>query len=138
MRAQNYTSPSSTKSCYCCMRQLEHLRQLDELSGYCSKYGRSAVVKMKKNYKVAMFTVYVLQKKKVNRIFMLFEDLLPLHYSNGRRSNSYCANQSSPNSLLRCQRIECYTIKHEFSYWRLQKLVVKVACFQFKRYILGR
>jgi hypothetical protein len=36
------------------MRQLERLRQLHELSGYCSKYGRSAAVKMKKNYKAAM------------------------------------------------------------------------------------
>jgi len=35
------------------MRQLERLRQLHELSGYCSKYGRSAAVKMK-NYKAAM------------------------------------------------------------------------------------
>jgi hypothetical protein len=45
------------------MRQLERLRQqLDELSGYCSKYGRSAVVKIKKSYKAAMFIFHVLQK----------------------------------------------------------------------------
>jgi hypothetical protein len=47
-------------------------------SGYCSTYGRSAVVKMKKNHNAAMFNFYVLQKY-VNKIYKLFEDLLPPH-----------------------------------------------------------
>jgi len=48
------------------MRQLERLRQVDELSGCCSKYGSPAVVKMKKNYEAAMFFFFffVLPKKK--------------------------------------------------------------------------
>jgi hypothetical protein len=36
----------------------------DELCGYCSKYGRSAVVKVKKNYTAAMF-IFIFYKNKL-------------------------------------------------------------------------
>jgi hypothetical protein len=88
---------------------------------------------VKKNFTMQpclCFTFYQKKKKGVNKSCIFSEDLLPLRYSNGR----LCANQSSLNGLFFCQQTECYTIKHKYSYWRFQMLVVKERKYvQFKR-----